>query len=885
MKYTSPYRILRLQIIVILILIITSFNALSLSDSNLNNNIKSVFVNTTDTRPIRIQFVLVSNDSGAYSSDDLFPTVISQSILFMNTVYPVADDAVITNSSNIVRLDLRNVSPQLLSAQRRTALWLQLAKIGATSNPRPDRVVGILPRGTIDASLGGENAVGWAPIPGSSAFVEDHATDIAQHTVAHELGHTYGLCDEYSSFEWGRQHLGLILSGGCPNGDDNNNEFLDNTCIETDASLALNVTGCRAPSYKELNPFATSSETYVKNGTFDTFRNFMGDATYGADRYWTSASTYEYLLNQTRTDTMSHGKGILVSATIYKNGTYVLDNSYVLDDVDRFYTNDSGNYSIKLKSGANTLFHTNFSQSVEGAEGNLEESNLSGIVFILPYYENISSVEFQFNNQLQSTINASPHTPQITLTSPVGGETYLSAFNVSWTATDTDGANLTYFLQISADNGSAWQTVTVDLNSSTYLISNGDYVYGTQYKIRVYVSDGFNTNSTTSNAFTIIPPPRVTVDNITNIYSSGSKKIFDINVRNNGGQNLSHLAWQLNTNESIIASVTNSSLTVNELMTVLIEYNYSQGNLKNISFLAYDNNKSVNDSENMTIFVGDMRVRDIAAVSNATQVAFNFTIYNNGSGSITSINWTFRTGEANISATSLLSLSAYNATNVTVYYNYSGAGTYSLQAEVFDGFNNFTTTSSITIRDLEIVNFILLYQQNNRTVSTFSVINDLLWPVNYSWKLDTGEQNITSTNNFSLESQEVISVIIEHQYSTYANFTTIANVTGGKHSQRAILNIDMRELQVHNFQKLSNSSTTGIFSFDVGNLWNMNKTATWSFDTNNTGTVWATQDIALTPGENASIIIQNNFTTTGNYALVARTNTTTNYTASINATI
>lgn len=71
-----------------------------------------------------------------------------------------------------------------------------------------DRYIGLTDG---DLSLEGKNdVVGWTS--GGFAMVAEYQEE---YVVAHELGHTFGLCDEYSYTDWSRQDKEYV--GGCPN--------------------------------------------------------------------------------------------------------------------------------------------------------------------------------------------------------------------------------------------------------------------------------------------------------------------------------------------------------------------------------------------------------------------------------------------------------------------------------------------------------------------------------------------------------------------------------------------------------------------------------------------------------------------------------------------
>jgi hypothetical protein len=71
-----------------------------------------------------------------------------------------------------------------------------------------DRYIGLT---NGDLELGGDSGIlGWTA--GGQAMIAESSDP---YVVAHELGHTFGLCDEYSYSDWSLQDAEVI--GGCPN--------------------------------------------------------------------------------------------------------------------------------------------------------------------------------------------------------------------------------------------------------------------------------------------------------------------------------------------------------------------------------------------------------------------------------------------------------------------------------------------------------------------------------------------------------------------------------------------------------------------------------------------------------------------------------------------
>lgn len=99
-----------------------------------------------------------------------------------------------------------------------------------------------------------------------------------------------------------------------------------------------------------------------------------------------------------------------------------------------------------------------------------------------------------------------PSAPEVSLLHPQGGTTEDDIIVVDWEATDADGDDLAAMIQYSADDGESWQTVALGIGAAPYSI-NAESLSGAlgTARVRVIVSDGFNTGQATSEAFTLTP--------------------------------------------------------------------------------------------------------------------------------------------------------------------------------------------------------------------------------------------------------------------------------------------------------------------------------------------------------------------------------------------
>jgi hypothetical protein len=453
---------------------------------------------------------------------------------------------------------------------------------------------------------------------------------------------------------------------------------------------------------------------------------------------------------------------------------------------------------------------------------------------------------------------------------------YIDAlFNINATgevlAADADNDSLSFYYGSPLNSTGLWQPTINDTGT---------------YEVLVEVTDG---NLSDWQYVTLrVVEQNLSVDSFEQVYTNNRSKVVEGVITNNFNGTASKVAWAANLNETTLTSQSNASLAVDEQMTVLLEYNYSSSGWKNVSLRAYDGARGLNDTFNNSIFIGPLRVTNLSATLNGTQAILTFIIYTVEENALSGINWSLNTNQSMARASSLLNLSAYGSQQINVSYNYSDSGNYTATVLVWNNMNNDSMTLVIEIPDILIDQFTQLHDQDNTSVITFSLTNELTTTMNQvSWKFDSGEENITAQTNISLSPSEVTTVIIEKNYSNYGIFVTKANATDGIHTKQKTLSIELVEITIQNFQKLYSNSTRGVFEFNPNDEFSTNKSATWSFNTNDTaGVVWAATPLTLPPDENVSVIIEHNFSSTGLRSVVASANTSrATYSSYLNATV
>ncbi|HUD47917.1 MAG TPA: hypothetical protein VMR33_13870 [Candidatus Baltobacteraceae bacterium] len=127
----------------------------------------------------------------------------------------------------------------------------------------------------------------------------------------------------------------------------------------------------------------------------------------------------------------------------------------------------------------------------------------------------IQSLVLWYNGALLATLNASPISPTLMLTTPNGGQNFTTGtVNVAWSGSDADGDTLSYAVEYSADDGATWRMLAVDWPGQTLGVNISELAATTQGLMRVIASDGFNTTVAQSAAtFTVQRhPPAVWIN-------------------------------------------------------------------------------------------------------------------------------------------------------------------------------------------------------------------------------------------------------------------------------------------------------------------------------------------------------------------------------------
>lgn len=444
--------------------------------------IKEININVIDTDSLKLLYIPFDN-----------PKQIGTSKFnkFLNKIYPLSDEglvSIVAQYEYSTDAPFRDIPKPYGQVDLNVLIFNVYVrnKIGGTDF---NRLALITPNDWFEKNTKNEfkNYTGFSTVLGTPVILVEEET--GRHSVAHEIGHTYGLCEEYDNDAWTKQNRVLLPWGGCGNS-------IDDSCLDE-------ITGCDAYTFREVNPFLGG------NGEIRLY-NFIGWDTNESER-WVSKETYNHLLSKfKKKDVQPLENVVLVKGSINKDGTVKLDDAYGLKG--GFITTQQelipGEFSIKtLDVNDNEIYDLNFTPSfvlafIGGPTIELDEATF---VFALPFTPETEKIVIEEEGIVKAEQVRTPNVPVVSVVSPNGGEVFSSDFLVEWEAFDADDDVLSYAILFSNDNGNSWSTLVFDYDDTSYLVNVSYLDEGDKYLVKVLATDGINTGEDVSDStFSIV---------------------------------------------------------------------------------------------------------------------------------------------------------------------------------------------------------------------------------------------------------------------------------------------------------------------------------------------------------------------------------------------
>jgi len=409
-----------------------------------------------------------------------------------------------------------------------------------------------------------------------------------------------------------------------------------------------------------------------------------------------------------------------------------------------------------------------------------------------------------------------------------------------------------------------------------YLISYAKLSIGNETQDITY--NPYTTNVSYYNDFERPPLPDLVIainitfngtansTNITiNISNLGEAPAFNVfldlfdNVTYTKNESIAFLAI----NESIIYHFNLSNSTNNTLYTAIADFDN----------LVDESNESNNIVQYSRPLISALEIVSLSSIySSGNTRVFEFIINNAGETTLNNINWSIDFGDGNTTASIYnFNLSASEDIFVFVEYNYADNQSRTVTASAY--VNNLNASKSTIIgsaTDLQITSFEELYSMGREKVWEFIIKNNAnnnLTDIN--WNITGTNTPITSIYSFNLTPNESIRVYIHENLTNYQAYTITAKAFTDALSDTETLSTRGKELEISNIKTLYTNGLTKIFEFLVTNTFtSATNNINWSFYTGES-TITAIYLSNLTSWENIRVLIENNYSGSGNYNINA----------------
>ncbi|MGC9371682.1 MAG: Ig-like domain-containing protein, partial [Paracoccaceae bacterium] len=277
-----------------------------------------------------------------------------------------------------------------------------------------------------------------------------------------------------------------------------------------------------SPTHDRNNPIALYG---FDVGTLAIYPPSWKDVMTYCNNLWMSDVTYEGIRSRmvsesglaaahvAATDLAEHL--VVFGAVISPTDEIHLETFYRMPEGADAFGRVPGEYSIRLLDAAGATladyaFTPNF-EHLDAVDAFLASAAASTemvgtIAEAVPWVDGTARVAIFHGTVELASRAVTAHAPQVTLTSPNGGESFTGdTIPVTWQASDADGDALVYSLGYSTDGGTTWHLVASDF-TGTQLSLDAKLIRGsTQGKFRLVASDGVNTGQDETDGVFSVP--------------------------------------------------------------------------------------------------------------------------------------------------------------------------------------------------------------------------------------------------------------------------------------------------------------------------------------------------------------------------------------------
>lgn len=288
--------------------------------------------------------------------------------------------------------------------------------------------------------------------------------------VPHEVGHAYD-----------------ISKANNPNdGHRNDPTGIEGFQVRTKTNRSRTENILAAESLMHTGPVANPGSQWTHNGDYTTLLGTVTAAQVA------SVDAGPYLMVSGLVDVGDGSAEVapltLQDTPIESNGTGVCA-AQLLDGASAVLSNASFTPGVEV----HTFLTSDSNQQETFVPESPSQEGPQSFVLTLPWNENAQKLRISCNDTPLFTQNRSAALPSVDFTGLANGATLTGNVAINWTGNDGDSATLFYQLQFSDDNGASWSLLTAVAEATTYSLDTTILPSGEDHKLRVLVTDGFNT--------------------------------------------------------------------------------------------------------------------------------------------------------------------------------------------------------------------------------------------------------------------------------------------------------------------------------------------------------------------------------------------------------
>src|SRR3989344_1798556 len=464
---------------------------------------------------------------------------------------------------------------------------------------------------------------------------------------------------------------------------------------------------------------------------------------------------------------------------------------------------------------------------------------------------------------------AIPHAPSKVLTTDTGVDVYrpviinqsnrtqlIQFFLVNEKNQTISNVNYTVYF----GDGALYTASSINLTKGNYnsITVQRNYSAGVFYNVNI--TGRANTTATDYELLRLIFG--TLVDGASMLKKNATLAILEFNAKNSITEQSNNWGW--NCSHGLVSTLP-FNMSGNQLLMLIIENNFTLNGGAN--FTCRVNSSDGNQSKTFSFVFDSIKIEGYnSTLVDSDTIRVKFQIKNYYSP-LTNINWNITANGLVYSQSSIL-LSQGQTTTITQDLNFTNAG--AKQIKVMVGSGNFTDiyTENVRLYSLGIQQYLNQIKNGTTRIFTFLVHNDWTNLSTY-WNFT----NPVVTNTLNLSQNESLIVVIEENYGQGQKDISINTFNSSvlEDFERDIFKI--KHIGINSFQTLhENASRAVVGAFVVNNVQTRN--ISWQLN-NSQSLISSSQNIELNTSQQAIVVIESNFSSSGIYPLTFSINSST----------